>query len=129
MTRITDGRDAGAFITAALDDFGLDPFEFRIYARIVRRAGTKEGCFESIDHMAKACKMNRDTCYRALKTLIRCRLIEKEPHKGKPSNYYLTPQEEWIHLSQIRDTEPIPNQGHHLSQIRDTTYPKSGTQR
>ena len=130
MSRVFDSRDAGAFITAALDDFGLDPFEFRLYARIVRRAGTREGCFESIDNMAKSCEMNRDTAYRALKTLIGCRLIEKEPRPGKSSSYYLTPQSEWVpksHLSQKRDTSPIPNLGHHLSQKRDTTYPKSGT--
>jgi hypothetical protein len=130
MTRISDGRDAGAFITAALDDFGLDPHSFRLYARIVRRAGTKQGCFESIDNMAKACRMGRNTAYDCLKLLIKHRLIEKEPHTGKPSNYYLTPPSEWIplaDLSLIRDTEPIPNQGHHLSLIRDTTYPQSGT--
>lgn len=129
MTRIIDGRDAGAFITAALDDFGLDPYAFRLYARIVRRAGTKQGCFESIDSMAKACRVNRDTVYKALKLLVEHRLIEKEPHIGRPSSYFLTPPSEWIPLadpSQIRDTEPIPNSGHHLSQIRDTPIPKTG---
>jgi len=130
MTRITDGRDAGAFITAALDDFGLDSYAFRIYARIVRRAGTKHGCFESIDNMANACHMKRDTVYKALKLLIKHRLIEKEPHAGKPSNYYLTPSSEWIPLSDLSqkgDTEPIPKRGHHLSPIGDTTYPEKGT--
>ncbi|MBD2653125.1 helix-turn-helix domain-containing protein [Synechocystis sp. FACHB-383] len=130
MNRINDGRDAGAFITSDLDDFGLDPYAFRIYGRIARRAGGRHGCFESIDNMAKACHMNRDTAYKAIKTLLKHQLIVKETHKGKTSNYWLTPREQWIplpDLSQIRDTEPIPNQGHHLSQIRDTTYPKSGT--
>jgi hypothetical protein len=80
--------------------------------------------------MAKACRMGRNTAYDCLKLLIKHRLIEKEPHTGKPSNYYLTPPSEWIPLSDlslIRDTEPIPDQGHHLSLIRDTTYPQSGT--
>jgi hypothetical protein len=114
MTRISDGRDAGAFITAALDDFGLDMPCFRIYARIVRRSGTKLGCFESIDNMAKACRMNRETAYRALKTLIKHRLIEKEPHPGRPSSYYLTPNSEWIPLPTCPKsgyTPPIGNEG------------------
>jgi hypothetical protein len=130
MNRTHDGRDAGAFITAALDDFGLDPHTFRVYARIVRRAGTKHGCFESIDNIAKACRMKRDSVYRALKILIRHRLIEKEPHAGKPSNYFLTPSTEWIPLSGVspkRDTTPVPQTGHHLSPKRDTTCPPNGT--
>lgn len=125
MTRIIDGRDAGAFITAALDDFGLDPYAFRIYARIVRRAGTKNGCFESIDNMAKACRIDRNRVYKALKLLIKHRLIEKEPHAGRPSSYYLTPSSEWIPLansSDIPDTEPIRNSIHPLSGNQDTPY-------
>lgn len=129
MTRIVDGRDAGAFITASLDDFGLDVYSFRIYARIVRRAGTKKGCFESIDNMAKACRINRDTVYKSLKLLIKHRLIEKERNSGRPSSYYLTPPSEWIplpDLSHKRDTLPIPNMGHHLSHKRDTPIPNMG---
>jgi hypothetical protein len=74
--------------------------------------------------------MKRDTVYKALKLLIKHRLIEKEAHAGRPSNYYLTPSSEWIplpDLSQKGDTEPIPNKGHHLSPIGDTTYPEKGT--
>lgn len=130
MTRISDGRDAGAFITAALDDFGLDCYSFRIYARIVRRAGTKRGCFESIDKMAKACLISRDRVYAALKLLIKHRLIEKEPHTGKPSNYFLTHPSEWVPLTDLSrnlDTEPIPDSGYHLSRNLDTTYPGFGT--
>jgi hypothetical protein len=114
MNGISDGRDIGAFITADLDDFGLDLASFRIYARIVRRAGTKEGCFESIDNMAKGCRMKRETAYRALKTLLKHNLIKKQPHAGKPSNYYLTPSSEWIPLNtypKSGDTSPIPNGG------------------
>lgn len=144
MKQVIDARDAGAFISSALDDFGLDPYAFRVYARIVRRAGTKEGCFESLDNMAKACKMNRKTVYAAIKTLLSHRMIEKEEHVGKPSTYWITPIEEWISTEDlyqqthpipdkghptctVSGTPPIPNQVHHLYQIRDTTYTVSGT--
>lgn len=137
MTKqIMDGRDAGAFIPSALDDFGLDPYAMRIYIRIVRRAGTRQGCFESIDNMALHCKMNRKTVYQSVKVLLRHHLIEKVSVPGKTSHYYLTPSSEWIPIPNQghptyteSGTPPIPDLGHHLSRIRDTTYTESGTLR
>jgi hypothetical protein len=35
-----DGRNLPIFIHSELDDLGLDPYEFRVYARIARRAGS-----------------------------------------------------------------------------------------
>lgn len=131
-----DGRDAGAFIPSALDDFGLDPYAMRIYIRIVRRAGTRQGCFESIDNMALHCKMNRKTVYQSVKVLLRHHLIEKVSVPGKTSHYYLTPSSEWIPIPNQghptyteSGTPPIPEQGHHLSQIRDTPCTALGTLR
>ena len=33
------GRDWGAIIPSFLDDYGLDPYEMRVYIRLARRAG------------------------------------------------------------------------------------------
>lgn len=49
MTTTTQ-RVSPDFITLVspfLDEYGLDPMEYRLYSHIVRRAG-KDGCFESI---------------------------------------------------------------------------------
>ena len=40
-----------------IDDYGLEPYEFRIYARITRRAGNGEA-WESITDKACACRMS-----------------------------------------------------------------------
>jgi len=120
MNRISDGRDAGAFITSDLDDFGLDPYAFRIYGRIARRAGTRNGCFESIDNIAEACRIDRKRVYDAIKVLLKHRLIEKEPKQGKPSSYYLTPREQWIPLTYTEN-------GTGVYRKRDTTYTENGT--
>jgi len=128
MTRLSDARDAGAFISSDLDDFGLDPYAFRVYARIVRRAGTREGCFESIDHISKACRIDRKRVYEALKVLLRHRLIEKESKLGKPNSYFLTPREQWIPLTCTENgTPPIPKTEHPLYRNRDTPCTENGT--
>lgn len=90
-----DGRDYGAFISAALDDAGLDPYEFRVYARIARRAGTGD-CFETQSAMAEGCQMGERKLRDALKALKERGMIG--PH-GQSNNgavvYRLTPREEW----------------------------------
>lgn len=64
---VTDERDLGAFIPSFLDDFGLNPYQFRIYCRLARRAGAGGQCWESADNMAKACLMNRKTVMKSIK--------------------------------------------------------------
>jgi len=92
-----DHREACVYVSAKLDDFGLDPYAIRIYIRIVRRAG-KDGCFESIENMAEACKISRRQVFNAIKTLLKHRLVVKDPKPGKPSTYFLTASDEWIPL-------------------------------
>ena len=55
MTTVSSRPDYGAFIPAHLDDYPLTPNEFRVYARILRRAGSKGGHhWEGIPTTAKA---------------------------------------------------------------------------
>ena len=91
MKQVIDGRDAGAFISSALDDFGLDPHSFRIYARIARQSSGKNGCCESIYSMANACKMTLCEVDEALSTLLHLGLIE-----GDDSSVWLVPIPEQI---------------------------------
>src|SRR6056297_2414108 len=99
------------FIHACLDDFGLDPYQYRIYARIARRAGKKE-CFESVASMAKGCKMGTGTVKRALKYLVDHRFVTRHSHLGQPSSYKLTDPDLWIPSPQTtqgdKPTNPSP---------------------
>ncbi|WNN92109.1 hypothetical protein [Gloeocapsopsis dulcis] len=53
-TAIKEKYELRLFVPSDLDDYGLDPFEFRIYARIVRRAGkdgfSREGVPKNLSH-------------------------------------------------------------------------------
>lgn len=93
-----DSRALPIFIDRELDDFGLDPYQFRIYARIARRAGEK-GAYESIKNMATGCQMSEGKVKSSLKVLIECGLVTKESCVGGTSIYRLTDKSEWIKSS------------------------------
>ena len=60
------------FVKRKIDDYRLDPYEFRIYAWITRRTGNSEA-WESLANMASACCMSLS---RARKTLQILNLAE-----------------------------------------------------
>ena len=60
------------FVKREIDDYGLGSYEFRIYARITRRAGNGEA-WESLANIASACCM---ALSRARKTLRFLNLAE-----------------------------------------------------
>lgn len=93
---ISDERDDGAFIPSFLDDFGLSPFEFRLYSHIARRAGGQGQCWEGIDKMAKICRMERKTAYKAFQFLEDHRMVRVERKKGATSHITLTNRSSWI---------------------------------
>ena len=49
---VKEKSELSLFVRREIDDYGLDPYEFRIYARIARRAGNGEA-WESLNN--KAC--------------------------------------------------------------------------
>lgn len=77
-------------IPAWLDDARLRPSVFRVYCRIARRAGKKDGtgkCFERLEKIAEGCQLRRATVQKALRELIELELIEAEPQPGRPTIY------------------------------------------
>ena len=100
-TKISNKSDFGAFIPAFLDDYGLNPYEFRIYTHMARRAG-KDGCFSSIPHMAKHCLIGERVARKALHLLLQAGLVRKVSDRpGKTDIYELTPIENWIPSDQL----------------------------
>lgn len=93
---VSDGRDdLPIFIHRELDDLGLDPFEFRVYARLARRADGKGGAYESIANMAKACGMGTTRVRQCLRQLEARKLITREDRTGETTVYQLTPKGAW----------------------------------
>ena len=78
------GRDWGAIIPSFLDDYGLDPYEMRVYIRLARRAGMGGQCWESISKMASSCRMSD-------------RLLKRLPGTTNRSESDQTDQALWIY--------------------------------
>lgn len=93
---IRDYSDFGAIIPSFLDDYPLDPFEFRLFARIQRRAGKKD-CFESLPNMAKGCHMSLSKARIAFRVLTNCGLITVQDRSKEGKTYLcaLNPVNHW----------------------------------
>lgn len=94
---VKDERDdKPIFLHSELDDFGLDPFEFRVYSRLSRRAdGPEQRARESIANMAEACKMGTTKVRQALRRLEELRLVSRVDRAGMPTEYRLAPKSRW----------------------------------
>jgi len=80
-----------AWISAALDDAGLTPHEFRVLAHVCRRAGdgsNGRGCDASVASMAAVCRMKADTVRQALKALVRGGWLTAWERSGKATSYF-----------------------------------------
>ncbi len=65
---LKEKSELSLFVRREIDDYGLDPYEFRIYARITRRAGNGEA-WESITNRTCACRMGLSRELKALQIL------------------------------------------------------------
>jgi len=83
------------FIHSELDDLGLDPYEFRIYSRLVRRAGKSGVAHESVANMAAGCRMSERKARQALRALEAQGLVARAERKGETTVYTLTHQRHW----------------------------------
>lgn len=97
---VKDEQELGLFVKSDFDDYGLNPYEFRIYARIVRRAGRSDA-WESIPNMAKACMMSESRARRAIQVLEAARLIESLERSGYSALRRLTPKSVWVQPDQL----------------------------
>ena len=67
-TAVKEKRELSLFVRREIDDYGLDPYEFRIYARITRRSGNNEA-WESMTNRTCACRMSLIRARLALQIL------------------------------------------------------------
>jgi hypothetical protein len=85
MTR--NYRWPGAFIPVELDDYGLDPIAFRLYAYFAQLRD-----FDSLEDVARHCRVRLVDVLGAEQALLAAGLIKREP----PFTYVLTPVDEWV---------------------------------
>ncbi len=75
------------FVHSALDQVGLDVYEFRLLGHIARRGS----CFASLATTADICKMSVRKAQSTLKSLEKRRFIEKKQRIGRTDVYKLAP--------------------------------------
>lgn len=95
------GRDWGAIIPSFLDDYGLDPYEMRVYIRLARRAGMGGQCWESVTNMAQACKISSQKVKNCLALLTAAHLVKQIKRPGASSLYQLLPECHWVKASEL----------------------------
>lgn len=111
--------DFPIFIHSELDDYGLDPVEFRVYSRLARRAGQHGKHSESIPNMAREFDVSVRKVQYALKLLILCRLVTRHPRAGKTDEYSLNPRSVWRNKNQVAQMR---------DSLRVSGAPTAGTQ-
>lgn len=85
------------FVHNMLDEYGLDPYEFRIYAHAVRRTGGKlDGkYFASLSKTAEICQMSVRRAQYSLKFLCEAGFLTQEKRTGRTDEYRVTPVSQW----------------------------------
>jgi DNA-binding MarR family transcriptional regulator len=98
--RPEDDSKTMLFVHSALDEYGLDVYEFRVLAHVARRDGksTKgagRGCFAKQKNIADACGMSHRKAQGVLGILYAAGLLEKETQKGSTNIYRVAPPSRW----------------------------------
>ncbi len=105
---VKEKSELALFVRRDIDDYGLDPYEFRIYARVTRRAGNGEA-WESLANMASACCMSLSRARRALNLLRLAKLIESIERPGYSNLYRLNPQQKWVASERLQEIRSFIN--------------------
>lgn len=83
----------GAFIHSSLDEYGLDPYQFRVYSHLVRRAFPKGTCYPKISTIASTTCMSDRKVQQVLHQLEDKGLIKREARladHGGPTSDFIT---------------------------------------
>lgn len=96
------------FVHSALDQAGLDVYEFRVLAHIARRGS----CFASLATTADICKMSVRKAQSTLKSLEKRGFIEKKQRIGRTDVYKVTP--DLLYRLQPNLTIPLPDEDEDL---------------
>jgi predicted transcriptional regulator len=112
-----------AYVHNLLDEYGLDPYEFRLYAHIVRRTGGKpEGvCFASLRKTAEICKMSMRKAQQAIKVLITANLVTQTKRKGRTDEYRVTYISDWVASEKLEEIRKAIAEGAKTLSVNSNT--------
>lgn len=148
---IAKSDDLTLFVPRFIDEYGFTPEEFRVFARIMRRASgeNSQGCFETVPNMAMELGISQRSVRRALQVLRACNAISIIEREGKSHLITFRNGSQWLPKMQLisirhrlfgtdneRDRErkmtpvgndrPIGNDRPPLSEMTDKGYPNKG---
>jgi hypothetical protein len=117
---IKEAIESMMFVRDRLDEYGLDPYEFRVYAHIVRRTGgkTNKKFFASQSKSAEICQMSVRKFQYSLKFLCKAQMIVQEKRQGRTDVYRLTPPILWV------GKEVLPRLRDEILRSRKSTSPE-----
>jgi DNA-binding transcriptional ArsR family regulator len=91
------------FLHQFLDEYGLDPYEFRVYSHVVRRTGgkTQGEFFASLNKTSEICQISVRKIQYALKFLYEAGFLNQDKRKGRTDVYRLSPAEDWVNKEDL----------------------------
>jgi DNA-binding MarR family transcriptional regulator len=98
------------FVHSDLDDLGLNPSEFRVYAHLARRGG-QNGSWPGASSIASHCRIHRNRVFRCVKRLKELGLITVTRRFRTTNLYVLTHKAKWKATAAqgaIHGKPPIP---------------------
>src|SRR6266705_1561949 len=76
----------GIFVHSRLDDYELNPQEFRVYKHLTQQNG-KRRAYPSVEEIAQVCQLHPQTVRRCLKMLTSHRLLTRQERSGTTTLY------------------------------------------
>ena len=119
------------FVHSQLDDYGLTPPQFRVYAHIARRASSGKA-WPAVATIARICLLHPQTVRQALRVLVRQQFITRQLRPGRTPIYRLTPASQWQPPTEITDnpsesdTPPSVSDATTTKRIQDYPYERNG---
>jgi DNA-binding MarR family transcriptional regulator len=93
-------RPPAIWLHRAIDDMALDPYEFRVYCHLCRRAGANGRAWPGMQSIAAKCGMSKRKVVDCLKALHQRGMIEVERRDSQTSRdtniYTLTDADKWL---------------------------------
>ena len=109
-----------AYVHSFLDEYGLDPYEFRVFSHIIRRTSggrADKESFASLERMASICKISERKVQQVLKFLVAAKMITKEKKSGRKTDVYkVRPSKEWVPKTQLDELRRSKQSGSKKSQ-------------
>jgi hypothetical protein len=115
------------FSPSWLDEFDLTPSEFRVVTHLWRRADREGWSFPSVSSIAKHCRLNEDTVWRALRSLEARALVARRNVPGRSNHFRVClPRDAGLNPAESEGLGAPESEGLHPPETEGDRAPESG---